>query len=74
MAFDLATFNMALFSSLNKIYKFNENVDLLRVKIEGFLSNKITFEKAKMINELDLYDKYNIDLKEVNMLLYAIMS
>ena len=64
-AFDLALSNMSMFSSLNKIYKFNENFDLLRDKIESFLACNKNFEKAKLINELDLYEKYDIDLKEV---------
>ena len=61
----MASFNMQLFTSFNKIYKFNDHIEGLRTKIEQFLKKNQNYDKAKIINELDLYDSYNLDLKEV---------
>lgn len=64
-AFHLATLNTSLFTSLNKIFKFTQNTHLLRDKITTFLGGIINYEKAKIINELDLYAEFTFDLKPV---------
>lgn len=72
-AFDIAVGNFALFTTLNRIYKFNENYDLLAEKIQRFITidnahPNHSFDKVKLINELDLYERYMIDFKEVAFL------
>ena len=54
-----------MLENLNIIYKFNENIDLLRLKIETFLKSDKIFKKAKLISELNLHDEYDIDLRKV---------
>ncbi|RNA18755.1 hypothetical protein BpHYR1_006016 [Brachionus plicatilis] len=65
-AFDLALTKIFLLNSFNKIYKFEDNFQMLHPKIENFLSTAITMNRIKLVNELKLNDLYRIDYENVN--------
>lgn len=65
-AFNLAIKKIFLLNSLNKIYKFEENFQLLKPKIDYFLDNTVTINRVKLISELKLNDLYKIDYEKVS--------
>lgn len=65
-AFDLAIKKIYLLNSLNKIYKFEENFQILKPKIDNFLDNNFTINRIKLVNELKLNDLYIIDYEKVS--------
>lgn len=67
-AFDLVLEkNINLLGSMNKIYKFEENVHLLKPKIDEFVQKSKEINIVKLINELKLNDSYNIDYEKVTL-------
>ena len=64
-AFELATSNIHLLTSLNKIYNFRENTPYLQSNIEAILKSDKNFEKAKLIAELNLSESFKMNLNEV---------
>lgn len=65
-AFRLALLKMILFSSFNKIYKFEEYLELLKPHIDKYLVNASPLNSIKLVNELKLNDSYPVDYEKVS--------
>lgn len=66
-AFDLSMINLALLSSFNKIYKFDQNIETLRVKLDELAQRTTGLNLVRVVNELRLNDQYAIDYEAVNI-------
>lgn len=65
-AFDLATKNLNLLTSFNKIYKFDKNLDVLKMKIDDLAKKSNGLNLIKIISELKINDSYPVDWESVN--------
>jgi hypothetical protein len=69
-AFDLAVKNVNLFSSFNRIYKFDQNFNVLRVKMDELVQKIDGLNLFKIISELKVNDIYHIDYEPVKSILF----
>lgn len=69
-AFDLAVKNINLFSSFNRIYKFDQNFNVLRVKMDELVQKIDGLNLFKIISELKVNDVYHIDYEPVKAILF----
>lgn len=68
-AFDLAIINLNLLTSFNKIYKFDQNFDTLRMKMDELAQRINGYNLIKVVSELQINDKYPIDYEPVSTIL-----
>lgn len=64
-AFDLACINMNMLTSFNKIYKFDQNVNTLRTKLDELARRAAGGELVKIVSELKVNEQYPIDYESV---------
>jgi hypothetical protein len=64
--------NISLLQSLNKIYKFEENYELLKPKIDDYFNKADLVDKGKVIGIFKLYTKYDINYDDVSFILYLL--
>lgn len=65
-AFDLVIKkNICLLASFNRIYKFEHNFELLKPKIDQFIQSSKGVHILKLVNDLKLNDRYEVDYEKV---------
>jgi hypothetical protein len=62
--------NISLLQSLNKIYKFEDNYELLKPKIDEYFKKADLVDKGKVIGIFKLYSKYDINYDDVSLVFF----
>lgn len=66
--------NISLLQSLNKIYKFEENYELLKPKIDEYFKKADLVDKGKVIGIFKLYTKYDINYDDVGFNIFFLAN
>ena len=66
-AFDLvASMDITMLTTFNKIYKFDQNYELIKNILENYLNKSNQIDKGIIINTLKLNGKYSLNYDDVN--------